>query len=234
MAALLTFGFVATAAAAEGQAARPSVLSPGWIVTLSAQFMEAPLYPGANRYGAFGSPGVDVRRVGDPERFGTPDDNFGFALYDTPYFRFGPVGKLLGDRNVNSFYELRGLKTIGTTLELGGFAEINPLPFLRGRLELRQGIGGYGGLVATLGGDLWQNWNSLTLSLGPRFNFGDSRFARAYFSVSPEQSLANLASGGLLTPYDATGTLFRAVWPPPRGINGPTPGVRPCSAVSSA
>ena len=208
LAVLLALGPAGAARADEAAVATPSILSPGYVVTLSAQEMTGPLYPGANRYGYFGSPGIDVHRIGDPERFGTPDDNFGFAVYDTSWFRFGPVGKLLGDRNVNSFYELHGLKTIGTTMEVGGFAEVNPLPFLRGRLEIRQGFGGYRGLVATLGGDIWDNWNSLTLSVGPRFNFGDSRFARAYFSVTPEESAANMAAGGSLTPYDASGGLI--------------------------
>ncbi len=177
-----------------------------WIVTLSVQGYGAPVFPGANRGGLFGAPGVDIRRQGTPQRFSTPDDGFGIALYDSDVFRVGPVGRIVGDRNIKDFRELTGLKSVGWTAELGGFAEVNPLPFLRGRLEVRQGVGGHDGLVATLGSDVWTQWKAFTLSVGPRLNFGDTRYAETYFSVSPTQSVAN----GVLPPYDARGGLTSA------------------------
>ncbi len=184
--------------------------TPDWIVTLSAQVSLAPQYPGSDRFGFFGAPGISIRKFGQPERFSTPDDGFGIALYDTDVFRAGPVGRYQGDRSRYGRLELTGLSYVEPSLELGGFAEYTPVSWARARLELRQAVTGHDGFVATLSGDVWQKWGALTLSAGPRLNFGDDKFADAYFSVSPQQAFINQQSGGNLTPYNAQGGLTSA------------------------
>ncbi len=184
--------------------------TPDWIVTISGQLSVAPQYPGANRYAIYGAPGIGIRRFGTPERFSTPDDGFGVALYDTSLLRVGPVGRYIGDRGVFHHRELTGLAYVPPSIELGGFAELTPLSWLRARAELRQAITGHDGLVATLGGDVWQKWGNFTLSVGPRLNFGNDKFADAYFAVSPAQAAANNLGGGNLTPYTPRGGLTSA------------------------
>jgi outer membrane scaffolding protein for murein synthesis (MipA/OmpV family) len=184
--------------------------TPDWIVTLSGEIDTAPQYPGANRFGIFGAPGINIRQFGTLERFSTPDDGFGVALYNTDLLRVGPVGRFVGDRSVYHHRELAGLSYMEPSLELGGFAELTPLPWLRARAEVRQAITGHDGLVATLGGDVWQKWGKLTVSVGPRLNFGNDKFADAYFAVSPAQAVANNLAGGNLTPYTPRGGLTSA------------------------
>jgi outer membrane scaffolding protein for murein synthesis (MipA/OmpV family) len=183
---------------------------PDWIVTLSVQTSVAPQYPGAERYMFYGSPGISIRKYGQPERFSTPDDGFGFALYDTDWLRIGPVGRYIGDRPLYHRPELVGLPYMEPSIEIGGFAEFTPLSWARARIELRQAITGHDGLVATASADVWKRWGNLTLSVGPRLNFGNDKFASSYFSVTPQQSAISLANGGALTPYNAQGGLTSA------------------------
>jgi outer membrane scaffolding protein for murein synthesis (MipA/OmpV family) len=144
-------------------------------------------------------PSIGFRRVGDPERFSTPDDSFGPAIWDVGVVRAGPVANFIFKRGERD--GLFGLHTVGLTHEIGGFVDFTPVEHFRARAELRQGIDGHRGFVAVLGADLYGSKEATTLSLGPRLNFGDNRYASAYFSVSPVEALLN----GRVTPYQATG-----------------------------
>jgi outer membrane scaffolding protein for murein synthesis (MipA/OmpV family) len=190
--------------------ALPPLPIPDWIVTVSALPGVGPQYPGAKQYTVFGSGGVTIRRADQPERFGTPDDGFSLTLYETSWLHVGPVARYLDDRPLHNKPELTGLAYVPPAIELGGFVEVTPLSWLRGRLEVRQAVTGYDGLVATLSADVWRRWGNVTLSVGPRLNFGNNNFAQAYFSVTPQQSAINLAHGGALTPYNAVGGLTSA------------------------
>jgi outer membrane scaffolding protein for murein synthesis (MipA/OmpV family) len=192
------------------EAPAPVTAIPDWIVTISGDASVAPVYPGAKKYSFFGLPGLNIRSVDKPENFSSPDDSFSIPLYDNGWFRAGPAGNWIGDRSVKSNFELFGLPYVQWTVQLGGFAEINPLPWVRGRVELLQGVTGNDALEAILIADAWQKWGAFTLSIGPRLYLGTDKFAQTYFSVTPLQSAFNLAHGGQLTPYNANGGLFAA------------------------
>ncbi|SNB55941.1 Outer membrane scaffolding protein for murein synthesis, MipA/OmpV family [Rhodoblastus acidophilus] len=207
---------LATGAACAAQAADlPSSKAPvtpapaleDWFVTVSGQVSFGPSYPGARRYDFSGIPGISLRRVGEKAPFSTPDDGFNFSFYSDDLFRFGAVGRLVGDRSSRDNNALRGLRYVPYSLELGGFGEITPTSWSRLRVELRQAVTGHDGLVATVGGDVWQSWRGFTLSAGPRFYFGNDKYAKSYFSVSQNDAVANNALGGKLYRYDATGGL---------------------------
>jgi outer membrane scaffolding protein for murein synthesis (MipA/OmpV family) len=172
----------------------------------------APLFPGAKRYGFFGLPGVSVRKGGldqlDP--FTAPDDSFGIALYHDDTLQVGVAGRWIGERSSSNNHELYGLPKIAATIQAGGFMEYRPTDWLRGRVEVLEGVTGNHGLVANLSADVWKSWGAFTLSIGPRLYFGDIGYANGYFSVTPAQSFVNLASGGRLTPYSAVGGLTAA------------------------
>jgi MipA family protein len=207
-----SLGVASAASAADlpSPTAPPAPPIPDWIVTISGQPSIGPQYPGAKTYSVYGAGGISIRRADEPERFATPDDGFSLTIYENSWLHVGPVARYLNDRPLYHHPELTGLPYVGPALELGGFVEITPLSWLRGRLEVRQAVTGYDGLVATLSGDVWRRWGDVTLSVGPRLNFGNNKFAQAYFSVTPLQSAVNLASGGSLTPYNATGGLTSA------------------------
>ncbi len=199
--ALLICPGVAAAADAAGDAAPKTDVASAksdetYIVTLQAIGALAPTYPGSASLRPYPFPSLNVRSANERERFSTPDEGFGFPLVDMSGFRAGPVANFVFYRG-----NIPGLHQVGTTHEIGGFAEFAPVDHFRARSELRQGIDGHEGFVAALAADVYGGAEALTLSLGPRLNFGNNRYANAYFSVSPEEAFAN----GRLTPYQATG-----------------------------
>src|SRR5919112_507054 len=179
----------------------PYALPTGWIVTLTGNALVGPTYPGSDDWSFIGYPSLSFRRVGEPKRFGTPDDGLSISFYDTPSLRLGVVGRFRGGRYLESDRRLLGLDDVEWAVEPGVFAEFWPFDFLRTRLELRRGFHGHEGFVADLGADLVQRFGALTLSVGPRLSLGDREFARTYFGVTPVESALN----GLLPPYRPSG-----------------------------
>jgi outer membrane protein len=178
----------------------------GYIVTITGDVQGAPRFPGSDEMTAFFYPGVDWRRVGEPERFSAPDDGFSIGLYESPWLRFGPTVRFVGDRNPKDDRDFIGLHKISWTAEVGGFVEIWPVDFLRMRGELRQGVNGHDGLVGNLGLDYVQRFGAFTFSIGPRLAFGDDSFTSEYFSITPIEAALN----GRVTPFRASGGLTSA------------------------
>ena len=173
-----------------------------WIVTVSGNAVAQPRFPGSREYAGFGFPSVDFRRAGEPVRFSAPDDGVSFTLFESPIFRFGPVARFQAGRYLSDDRRrLFGLNKIDWAVEPGAFFEFWPTQFLRTRVELRRGVNGHHGFVGSLGADYVQPLGALTLSIGPRFQYGDEAFNSKYFSVSPLEAALN----GQVTPYSAGG-----------------------------
>jgi outer membrane protein len=178
----------------------PTQSADGWIVTVRVTGAVTPSFPGSSKMRPYPFPSISFRRVGEPEAFSTPDDGFGLSLIDTGNFRAGPVANFVFKRGQRD--GLFGLRRVGLTHEIGGFVEFTPVEHVRARAELRQGIDGHKGFVAVIGADVYGSTvNGLSASIGPRFDFGDNRYANAYFSVSPVEAILN----GRLAPYSASG-----------------------------
>jgi len=195
-------------ARASDTAASPLAPSPlsslmkfddAYIVTFQAMGAIAPSFPGSARLRPFPFPGINVRASTDPERFSTPDDGFGLPLFDSDGMRLGPVANFIFHRGHRD--GLFGVHEVGLTHEVGGFVEYTAFDHFRARTELRQGVDGHGGFVAALGADVFGRADAVLLSLGPRLDFGDNRYANAYFSVTPAEAAANRR----LEPYQASG-----------------------------
>ncbi len=188
------------APAASQDAKSPSAASPdAYIVTLQAIGAVAPSFPGSSVVRPYPFPGISVRGVGEPERFSAPDDGFGVPVFEADGARFGPVANFVFRRGGRD--GLHGLHHVGLTHEVGGFAEYFAFDHFRARTELRQAVDGHGGFVASLGADFYAEAYSFRVSVGPRFNLGDNRYANAYFSVTPAEAILNEH----LEPYQATG-----------------------------
>lgn len=194
-----TRAFAADAALTPAAAAD----SDGWIITLDLDAAIAPSYPGDETRTTQFHPGISFRRAGTPAGFSAPDDGVDFAVFDQGWMNAGVVGKLVSARSSSGNGELRGLRFVDATIEAGVFVELWPMQNLRTRAELRQGINGHDGLVATLGADWVEKPGAFTLSVGPRLNLGSGTYARTFFSVSPAEALAN----GRVKPFAATGGL---------------------------
>lgn len=190
------------ARAAEPPAATSAIAKPaadGWTITLEANLGFESDYPGAATRRFHALPGLGIRRAGTKADFSSPDDGFDFAAFDIDWLKAGPVAKIMGPRSARGNHELAGLKSVGWTLEAGGFVEYWPMPNVRTRAELRQGVNGHQGLTGTLAGDAVFRPGAFTLAIGPRLNFANGQYMRKYFSISPAEALAN----GRVTAFDA-------------------------------
>ena len=174
-----------------------------WTVTLGVDGRVLPKYEGSAKSMLAPFPLFDIRRAGTPRNFSSPRDGFSFGILDSRRFQVGPAVKLRFPRKESSDSDLRGLGDIGWTLEAGAFVEYWPADWLRGRVELRQGIGGHHGLVSDLAADLVMPVTpQLTLSGGPRLTLASAAATSPYFSITPAQSASSglpvyAASGGV-------------------------------------
>jgi len=163
-----------------------------WTVELGLELRTLPHYQGSSVYGVYPFPLLDVRPAGTPPRFHAPRDGIGYALYDTDTIKAGPVLQVELGRHVRHNPSLSGLGNVGATAEIGGFVDYWPLPWLRGRVELRQGFGGHSGIVSDQTVDLvvpvGPQW---TLSGGPRMTVASHEANAPYFDVNQAQSGAS-------------------------------------------
>ena len=193
----------ALAADLDPRFAPAPVASRGWIVTVRANVGASPAFEGSNRTSLFAYPTLSVRRAGTQPRFSAPDDGIGIALYETPGFAVGPVVRYRAGRYTGDERRLAGLDDVRWAVEPGLFLELWPTSFARARVEIRRGFHGHEGFVGTLGLDYVHRAGAMTLSIGPRAELGDGRFARDAFDVSAREALLNPS----VTPYRAQGGL---------------------------
>jgi MipA family protein len=172
-----------------------------WSVTIGANGNMQPDFEGAKRYRVSAAPVFSIHRQGSTDGFVNPRDNASLALFDWGGFRAGPVGKLTSARTPSQNSALNGPGDVGTTLELGGFAEYFPVDWLRARAEVRRGFGGHDGVIADFSADLIVPIvQRVTWSGGPRFTWEDTRATAPYFGITAAQAAA---SG--LPAFDAKG-----------------------------
>jgi outer membrane scaffolding protein for murein synthesis (MipA/OmpV family) len=199
--ALLPCLGAAPALAADPLYSPASVSSGEWLVTVKGTVGIAPNWSGTDKTNLFGYPSISVRRAGAETRFAAPDDGAGFSLYDSSRFAIGPVVRYRAGRYTGSDRRLVGLDDVRWALEPGVFVEFWPVDSIRGRIELRRGFVGHEGLVGTIGVDGVARLGALTLSGGPRIEFGDTTFARDVYGVTLAESQLN----GRVEPYRPTG-----------------------------
>ncbi len=128
------------------------------------------------------------------------DDGADFALFGFSGFSFGPSLRIVGDRRENENPALVGLGDIGTTFELGGFAATTFADSVSFRFKVRRGVAtGHRGLIVDASSTaLLFRWGPVSTSVTGQTSWIGENYADAFFSVTPDQSLA---SG--LAEYDA-------------------------------
>lgn len=196
--------FVGHALAADTRANAPAASGSGWLMTVKGNFIASPAYPGSDKLGFIGYPSLSFSRVGEPVAFGTPDDGISIGFNVAPEFRMGPVIRFQGGRYDGDNRELRGIRDVNWAVEPGLFAEFWPIgDRLRTRLEVRHGVGGHQGFVATVGADLVERVGAWTFSAGPRVHLADSESNNTYFGVSARDAALN----PFVVPFKAQGGL---------------------------
>jgi outer membrane protein len=179
-----------TAAAAQWE--NPlSFLSGEWTVTARGNVVASPKYPGSDEMSWVGFPSFRMRRVGQPDTFGAPDDSASIAIFRPDRFRMGPSFRYVGSRSPSDDIELLGLNKVPWTAEFGAFAEYWPTDNFRGRVDLRYGFHGHEGVVADFAVDGFMRFAQWTFSAGPRMRVVSSNYQNAYFTVTPAESLAS-------------------------------------------
>ncbi len=165
---------------------------PGLTFDLGIGASVQPDYPGASSY-----------RVGPTGSFGFRElvlpGGFGLGTASTRPVEpgFGPRGALryMRARKASDHPELAGLDAVKASLELGlGLVWVTE--HFRAFAETRYGVIGHGGWAGDLGADLiWRHGERTVLHLGPRAAFGDGRFTRTYFGVTPDEAAASALAG---------------------------------------
>ncbi len=182
---------------------------PDWIVTIGLEGRIVPAWPGASdsKLGWSALPLFSVRNAGTPPDFFGPRDSFGFNLINTGMFQFGPALQFINQRKASSYTELNGLSNVGYAAQIGAYANFWPVPWLRLRGEVRQGIGGETGVTGDVFLDAVVPVGQWTLSAGPRATFQTAAATSPYFTITQAESgpsgLPAYTAGGGFYSYGA-------------------------------
>ncbi len=186
---------------------------PDWIVTIGAEGRIIPAFPGASdkKLGWSALPLFSIRKQGTPPDYFGPRDSFGVNLINTPVFQFGPALQFINRRKASDYAELNGLADVDYAAQIGAFVNIWPVPWLRLRGEVRQGVGGETGVTGDVFLDAVVPVGQWTISAGPRLTLQTAAATSPYFSITAAQAAAaNTLQPGLpaLTAYNAGGGLY--------------------------
>ncbi|MBH9974355.1 MipA/OmpV family protein [Bartonella sp. B10834H15] len=164
--------------------------SGNWSLTLGASVYEAPKFEGDDTYDIAVDPIFSIGKTGSDSRFSSRNDNMSFALLEKSFIRLGVVGKVLKDRDSDTSGDLKGLSRVKWGGEVGGFAEIYPLDWLRARAELRKGIRSHDAVTSDIAVDAYKNLTpSVQVSGGPRAFYATKDYFKTYYGVDHEESL---------------------------------------------
>lgn len=129
-------------------------------------------------------------------------DGADFGVVGFSRFRLGPTLRIKGRRDQDDNPALFGLGDVGTTFEFGGFAATTFLDRFAFKAKARHGLktGHRGTIVDGYLTALLFRAGPVSVATSGQASWIGNRYADAYFSVTPDQSLR---SGGVLDVYDA-------------------------------
>ena len=180
-------------------APQPMKEAPAWLVTIRAQVVGSPEFPGSDEYSVVAFPTISIRRNDGPERFGAPDDGISFVVFGSAHWAVGVVGRYQGGRYLQQDRRLYGIQDAKWAIEPGLFGEFWALTdTVRLRGEMRYGINGYNGLIGSVALDYVHRMSPrLVLNAGPRMTIAGSEYMDTYFGVTAQDAAWN----GTVTPY---------------------------------
>lgn len=105
-------------------------------------------------------------------------------------FSIGPSFRYVSERKSADYTELRGLNDVDSSFELGGKFSYT-FDMFRPFVAVRYGFG-HEGIVGEAGLDfIWRPVAPVELTAGPRVSFASSDYMRAYFGVTPVESVSS-------------------------------------------
>ena len=166
-----------------------------FVLDLGGGAMFKSKYPGADSYLFYPFPIIAVGRFYVPGLGQVVDGNkVKRGSYFYPSFDFN------GQRKASDSSDLTGTNTIDWALELGLGAGYR-YDWLRGFVELRQGINGHQGQVADFGIDFITNpIDRLEVIFGPRASWASDDYMETYFGVTAAEAAA---PGSILSAFSA-------------------------------
>ncbi len=174
---------------------------PDWTLTIGAAPVYSPVFQGSKDYGLSVFP--DLRVNYKDVFFASVPDGIGYNLINktsnNANWKVGPLVKVRFGREEDTGGSpflisgetngLRGMGTVDTAGELGGFAQYSSAN-TRTRVELRQGFGGHEGVVGEVSLSYVDRVGRLSYSIGPRLSFGSSDFMHTYCGINRQQSVS--------------------------------------------
>lgn len=175
---------------------------PDLVLTIGGGASYKPAYFGSDEYefGPSGTFRLDFIRFPNGFTFGS-----GAAVGFIDGLSLLGSSNYVSKRNSSDYSEIDGLDDVDTTLELG-FGLGYEKDAYRVFANARYGFFGHEAIVGDVGVDLIARpIQGLTLTAGPRLNWGTGKYADTYFGVSQDEAVA---SG--LTAFSADGGIMRA------------------------
>lgn len=187
---------------AHSQEAAVSESPYQYVFDLGAGVQLKPKYPGSDEYIVFPLPIIAAQRFFVPGLGQVADGGEKLrAFYVFPSFDFN------GERKASDSSDLTGTQTVDWALELGVGVGYR-YDWLRGTVEVRQGINGHTGQVVELGLDVIATpIESLQLNFGPRLSWASGDYMDTYFGVTQAEASA---PGARLTAYDPSSSFKTA------------------------
>ena len=181
--------------------AAPHLEHPSYIVGLGA--LVGPAYDGSNKTKTSPYPYVDIRGLWDDRLFVSSLRGIGFNAFEAGPFRGGLTLNYISGRTSSDDPRLRGLPDISSGAAVGGFLTWS-YKALSVEAEAQNTFGSSARTEAALG----VNYTlvpipRLHLSIGAHVNWGDSRYERINFGVTPAEAAQANALGNPLSPYQA-------------------------------
>ncbi len=159
---------------------------PQWSVLVGASTVFQPSYDGSRHYGFLSGPTLDIRY--QDLAFLSLGEGLGVNLLREQNYRGGIALTYDLGREVSRRSERRGLDNIDPAPEAKIFFEYVWFPVTL-RANVRQAIGGYGGLVADLNAYVPVTGSQqFVLFVGPSVTFANSKYMQSFFGISPEQA----------------------------------------------
>jgi len=179
----------------------PRLEHPSYIVGLGA--LVAPVYDGSNKTKVSPYPYVDIRGLLDDHLFLSSLRGIGVNVLDAGPFRGGLTLNYAGGRTSSDDPRLRGLPDVKSGVAVGGFLTWSLANFSV-EADTDNTLGSDGRLEAALGANYSMTpVPRLHLSIGAHVNWGDSRYGRVNFGITPAEAAQANALGNPLTAYNA-------------------------------
>lgn len=192
LAALAFSALVATSLPARAEGGLFGWIHGDWALKLGATGMVAPDFEGSRKYMFSATPIISLGKAGPEARFTSRNDGISISLFDTGAFRAGINGELIFGRDDGDSDDLRGIDPVRFGGELGGFAEVYPLDWLRVRGELRHGIRAHEGVVADFSADAFMDvTETVRVSAGPRMTVASADYFDAYYGIDAREAAAS-------------------------------------------